>query len=618
MCGIAGFIDFSLRLGVENLRSMTDTLTHRGPDASGYEVLRSDHAVIGLGHRRLSIIDLSDLGRQPMTKHGLIITYNGEIYNYEEIRENLVAKGYRFRSRSDTEVILSAFDCWGVDSIHKFIGMFAFVLYDKAGGKVYVFRDRAGVKPLYIYWKENLLLFSSELKAFHKIAGFDKDLDLDALGLYFQFGYVPTPHCIFKNCSKLRQGHYLEVLIEKRQLSYKKYWDVFDYAIDGDSRYGEEDYSQKTEELLVSACNYRMVSDVPVGVFLSGGYDSSLVTALIQRHHQSSVRTYTIAFEEDDFNESKHAREIASYLGTNHQEMTCSIEEGKKIIPIIPEISDEPFGDSSLIPTFLVSRLARKEVTVAISSDGGDEQFVGYNRYQKALLLSKLIRFSPSHFNKIISVCGTRVSPSNRIHRKIWDTLYDSRISNVAVIQRQNLFRNEVMNLLLDDDLKYQIGLNTSSNELNGLFAGDYQFYMQDDVLVKVDRSTMATSLEGREPLLDHRLAEWIMQVPVDVKYKGQVLKYLLKKITHKYIPKELIERPKKGFSVPVVSWLHGDLNELLLNYLDGNRIDRQGIFNNVFIKEQQARFSNYNPVSSVFIWHMLVFQIWYDRWMAN
>lgn len=616
MCGIAGFIDFQKKCNQQDLVKMTDAMLHRGPDGGGYELWDNSHALIGFGHRRLAIIDLSESGAQPMSKHGLHITFNGEMYNYKEVREELKSLGYTFVSDSDTEVILSAFERWGTKAVHKFIGMFTFVIYAEKEQKAYFFRDRAGVKPLYYYWENGVFLFASELKAFHEIPQFDKKINVESLAQYFQYGYISTPNCIFENTHKLEQGHYLVFDLAQKKFTKNKYWDVFNYAKTRKENIAEKECLEQTESILSSACNYRMVADVPVGIFLSGGYDSSLTTALIQKDNTQKVKTYTIAFEDDRYNEATHAASVAKHLETDHHEMLCSMAEAKAIIPKIADICDEPFGDSSIIPTYLVSKMARKEVTVALSSDGGDEQFIGYSRYLKAIKLSSIISKFPKFINKGIASIGPAIYSKNRIHEKVWESFQHANVSSIPAIQTQNLFTNEVSQLLHKAAFKNITKHLSYSTDLNCLFAAEYQNYMQDDIMVKVDRAAMAVSLEGREPLLDHRIAEWAMQLPISLKYKNNTLKYLLKEITHKYIPKEIMDRPKHGFSVPVISWLREDLADLVSHYFAETRIVQQGLFNYEFIEKHLQAFKHKKQESEVFVWHMLVFQLWYDRWM--
>ena len=395
MCGIAGFIDFNKKSNQELLVNMTDTLEHRGPDDKGYKIWNTEKAAIGFGHRRLSIIDLSPLGHQPMySKNGRwSIVFNGEIYNYKEIQTELIQIGYEFASNSDTEVILNAFDCWGKQAVHKFIGMFAFALYDMKEQKIHIYRDRAGVKPVYYYWKDNLFLFASELKAFHQHPNFHKDIDVDAVALYFSYTYIPAPYTIFKDTHKLIPGHFLTIDLDSQKITTEKYWDVYDYYAKPALKISKEEAKEETKNLLKSACEYRMVADVPVGVFLSGGYDSSIVTALLQQDRTEKIKTYTIGYADKRFNEATYAKEVATLLGTDHTEYYCPVQDAVDILLTQPHYYDEPFWDSSAIPTTIVSKLARQSVTVALSADGGDEIFAGYHRYDFIVRQQKYLKY---------------------------------------------------------------------------------------------------------------------------------------------------------------------------------------------------------------------------------
>lgn len=380
MCGITGFIDFSKKQNKITLEKMVETLKHRGPNNNGAILYEDEYAYVGLGQTRLAIIDVSDDGNQPMEYMHFSIVFNGEIYNFEEVKKELILLGHKFTSNSDTEVILHAFEEWKTKCVHKFIGMFAFVIYDKHNNIIHAFRDRAGVKPFFYYQKNGVFMFASELKAFHQHPYFVKEIDIDALSAYFDYGYVPSPYCIFEDTYKLDPGNFFELNIKKNELKVTEYWN-------SDSFYAMPkltlDYTEAKSELktlLKSAYNYRMVSDVPVGVFLSGGYDSTSVAAILQDTSPSKIKTFTIGFESGN-NEAPYAKENAAYMGTEHHEYYCTEKEAKGIIHDLPFYYDEPFGDSSAIPTTLVSQFAKKEVTVALSADGGDEVFCGYNSY---------------------------------------------------------------------------------------------------------------------------------------------------------------------------------------------------------------------------------------------
>jgi len=381
MCGISGFCDFKKKSSENILKNMTDALIHRGPDSSGYSFFEYETYQVGLGHRRLSILDLSSHGHQPMSFENLDIVFNGEIYNFKEIKKELLELGYSFYSNSDTEVILKSYYQWGIKAVDRFNGMFAITIYDKKENKLILIRDRVGVKPFYYYKKDSLILFSSELKSFHKYPNFEKIIDKNSLSLYLQFGYIPEPHSIFKNSYKLKAGHYIEIDLKSQKIEEIKYWDVVDFYNKPKIDISQEEAILKTEELLKSSFEYRMVSDVPVGVFLSGGYDSSLVVSILENGRNEKLNTFTIGFKEKGFDEAPYAKEVAKYLGTNHTEYYCTQKDALEIIPKLAEMYDEPFGDSSAIPTTLVSALARKSVTVSLSADGGDEIFAGYGKY---------------------------------------------------------------------------------------------------------------------------------------------------------------------------------------------------------------------------------------------
>ena len=398
MCGIVGFVD--TQGSGEVLTKMVGTLHHRGPDDQGISLYRHNDHVIGLGHARLSIIDLSSAGHQPMRFGDLEIVYNGEVYNYEAIKKELQDKGHAFKTHSDTEVILHAFAEWGKACVHRFIGMFAFVIYDRQKQQLNCCRDRAGVKPFYYHHKGNVFLFASELKAFHSSPSFEKAVDLAALGQYFHYGYVPTPYCIFQHTFKLKQGHWLTYDVARNEVHIAPYWSVHEHYQKPKGKMDYQEAKEEVEEIISSACEYRMVADVPVGVFLSGGYDSSAVTAFLQKDRTEKLKTFTIGFEEGN-NEAPFAKATADYLGTDHTTFYCTTKEAQEIIPQLPFYYDEPFADSSAIPTMLVSREARKQVTVALSADAGDEVFVGYDRYQTLLAHAATLSRIPNRFKSL-------------------------------------------------------------------------------------------------------------------------------------------------------------------------------------------------------------------------
>ncbi len=636
MCGLTGYIDFNNSSSAAILKQCTDTMSHRGPDGSGYEFFQHDNFQVGLGHRRLSIIDLSNAASQPMWYKDFCIIFNGEMYNYAEVRAELEKLGHLFITHSDTEVLLHAWEEWGGKMIDRFIGMFVFIIYDKEKKELNCFRDRAGVKPFYYYWHNGLFLFSSELKSFHKHPHFKKEINLQAIQQFFQYGYIMAPLSIFNHTHKLLPGHYLTFSTAQKEFKISKYWDAYDAYNKPKLDITEAEAKKQLETLLISACKYRMVADVPVGVFLSGGYDSTAVTALLQAHQQEKIKTYTIGFYEDDHNEAQYAKKVATHLKTEHTEHYCTTKEAQEIIPGIPYYCDEPFGDSSIIPTTLVSQLARKEVTVALSADAGDEIFAGYPKYPLTLGLVKKMNAFPGFIKK----------PAGKILQYVPDSLLFKIVDHSAVsikkkrmsgiLQNQpnttgvmdvllsQVYSNEQLDELLSNKtekpwsfFESEHMLNDSVGGLDKLLAVDYKTYLPDDILVKVDRAGMSTSLEGREPLLDHRLVEFVAQLPEKFKLNGKNKKYLLKEIVHDYVPKEIMERPKMGFGVPVFDWLRNDLRYYAEEYLSDAAFEKHGLFKKEAVQHIMHRFykgdKNYNSL----FWYLLMFQMWYKKWMG-
>ena len=640
MCGIVGFIDFKKKTSFEDLEKMTHTLTHRGPDAFGVKDFDFDHFQIGLGHRRLSIIDLSEGGKQPMHFKNHWICFNGEIYNYNEIKKELIDLGHTFESTSDTEVVLHAYVEWGSSCLDKFIGMFAFTVVNTIDNKIFCARDRAGVKPFFYYFKDGLFLFSSELKAFHEHPRFQKKLDKNAIAAFMQYGNVPTPHCIFENCFKIRPGHYMELNIDetsfqKMSLAHQKeYWNVYDGYNQPKLDLSFEEAKKKTEDVLSDACNYRMVSDVPVGVFLSGGYDSASVTALLQKERTDKLKTFTISVPDIGLDEAPFAKEIANYLGTNHTEIECTHKEAIELIGDLPYYYDEPFADSSAIPTTLVSLAARKHVTVALSADAGDEVFAGYNRYDYIQRYGQKINKIPSFLRNAMAY-GMDVIPSNYIpvlrNRYNFHNRYEKVkgvLKNPSEEQIMLSLSQQFTDRQINDLFKRKItSLNTAYfseeleekyfSSLSYMMAIDYQTYLVDDILQKVDRATMTASLEGREPYLDHRLIEWAARLPDHYKYHKGEKKYILKEILHQYIPKEMMDRPKMGFAIPIANWLQNDLRELVEEYINSEKIEKQGVFNVAYVEDIKRNFYAGKKELDVKMWYLLMFQMWYEKWMS-
>lgn len=635
MCGISGFIDFNKRTERQVLERMNRTLAHRGPDGEGYGLFDHSKATVGLGHRRLSIIDLTEGGKQPKAFGQLHITFNGEIYNYAEIKKELEQKGHQFNSHSDSEVILHAFTEWGHSALQKFIGMFAFVMYDEARGKIFACRDRAGVKPLFYYWKNGLFLFGSELKAVLQHPEFVKEIDTNAAAAFMQYGYVPTPHCIFKNTFKLKPGHFLELDLTGRILQTEQYWNVYDAYNKPILDISLPEAITETEKILTNAFQYRMVSDVPVGVFLSGGYDSSCVTALLQKDNTEKIKTFTIGVPDAGLNEAPFAKEIAARLGTDHTEYYCTQKEALEIVPQLPYFYDEPFADSSAIPTSLVSRIAREKVTVALSADAGDEIFAGYNRYDYMIRYGSKLQSIPAVLRKSAAAVMDMV-PANNIPLLNKKYLFYSRYEKLKTFLKNPSEKNILKNItrqMSDDSVsvlfKDQVNelysafdseeLNAANySKLSYMMAIDYQTYLLDDILQKVDRATMSVSLEGREPFLDQRIIEWAAQLPLEFKYNKGNKKFLLKEIVHKYLPKQMMDRPKMGFGIPIADWLQNDLKPFVDQYFDESFISKQNIFDMEEVKRIKKSFYQGKVERAEKIWFLLMFQMWYDKWMNN
>ena len=635
MCGITGFADFNKKTGQDVLEKMNRSLAHRGPDGEGYGIYNAPHAVIGLGHRRLSIIDLTEGGKQPQNFKSLQITFNGEIYNYAEIKKELEQKGHQFHSHSDTEVILHAYHEWGSAALHKFIGMFAFVIYDEENQKLFACRDRPGIKPFFYYWKDGLFLFGSELKALLQHPAFLKDIDIDAAAAFMQFGYVPAPHCIFKDTCKLQAGYFLELDLVTKAVFTKQYWNVYDAYNAPLLKIDFPEALAETESLLTNAFQYRMVSDVPVGVFLSGGYDSSCVTALLQKDRTEKIKTFTIGVPDAGLNEAPFAKEIAAHLGTDHTEYYCTQKEAIEIVPQLPYFYDEPFADSSAIPTTLVSMVAREKVTVALSADAGDEIFAGYNRYDYMLKYGTKLQKVPGFIRKATAHLMDRI-PADSIPVLKKTYLFPSRYEKLKALLKdpseQNFFK-AMSHHMNDDTIKtlFISGVSDLSTAFDSkelapenysiltyMMAIDYQTYLVDDILQKVDRATMSVGLEGREPFLDQRVIEWAARLPMKYKYNNGSKKFIIKEIVHKYIPKEIMDRPKMGFGIPIADWLKGSLKPFVDQYFDGAFIMKQNIFNNGEIQRIRRSFYNGKTEGAEKIWFLLMFQMWYDKWVNN
>ncbi len=633
MCGISGFFDFKLQSSPEILESMNNSLIHRGPDASGKKFFAENNCQVGLGHRRLSIIDLQETGNQPMQCNDIWITFNGEIYNYKEIKSELIQLNHKFVSTSDTEVILHAYAQWGIACLQKFTGMFAFALYDKNKEQAYIVRDRAGVKPLFYYWHNGLFLFASELKAFHKHPDFKKEINKQAVAAFLQYGNVPNPYCIFEHCTKLNPGHYLQFNLQSSTFNIQTYWNVYEAYNKPKLNISFEEAKRETEKVLQKAFQYRMVSDVPVGVFLSGGYDSACVASILQKNNTEKIKTFTIEVPHIGLNEAPFAKTVAKHLGTDHHEFCCTSKDALDLITDLPYYYDEPFADSSALPTSLVCKMAKQQVSVALSADGGDEVFAGYNRYDYMMRFGKMFPKIPSPIRKLVSTGMNKIS-SDKIPGLKNSSNFHQRYEKFKNLLSDPSPKNLMLNLSRqwdDDEVKsmcnhsftplYTAYLSEQLQKkyfspLSFMMAIDYQTYLVDDILQKVDRASMRYSLEAREPFLDHHVIEWAAQLPDSYKYHKKIKKYILKEIVHQYIPKTLMERPKMGFAIPIESWMMHDLKEQINYYLDEKQLKQHNLFNVENIRILKDRFFSGKKEYALKIWHLFMFQLWYDKWM--
>ncbi len=620
MCGIVGFNSKK----TEVLDAMLKSIHHRGPDDSG--TFEDEH--ISLGHARLSILDLSAHGHQPMSYEHLEMVFNGEVYNFQEIRTELEADGYSFVSNSDSEVVLKSFHKWGKSAVDRFIGMFAFAIYDTTAKEMYIFRDRVGVKPLYYYHDSDEFIFASEIRAI-KTYKEDLEVDKDALNEYMQFQYISSGRSIYEGCHRLAPGHYLTYNLESKQIKIDEYWSILPYFEKPKFQKSEEELIDELEALLIDSFKYRMVSDVPVGVFLSGGIDSSIVAAILQKHY-GNIHTFTIGFKEAKYNEATFAKDLANHLGTVHTEEFLSAEDAGEILKDFVEIYDEPFGDSSGIPTTLVCKMAKDhDIKVVLSADGGDEVFCGYERYwydhekgQKIFKIPYAVRKVAAGAMQTLGVnFFAKFAKSKDFERKFnqlstllackdWKSFYEQMIKSSKDYEIRALMGEPVQ---LKED---SFALGEKEHPMQGMMNWDYHRYMVDDVLVKVDRATMYNSIEGREPLLDHRIAEFMAQVPFELKYKDGTSKYLLKQVLYRYVPRELIDRPKMGFGIPMFEWFSEDLKVLLEKHLNKETIESQGFFNYEEIEREMGEFEKGKYVNIDKLWFILVFQMWHARYM--
>ena len=637
MCGIAGFIS-TKRESTAIIESMTSALNHRGPDNQGIWFDLENN--LYFGHQRLSIIDLSAAGHQPMHSAcgRYCIIYNGEIYNSNEIRTKLYSMGKLFRGHSDTEVILESCASWGIrETAGKLNGMFAFALWDKEKKTLYLVRDRLGIKPLYWGRFDGLFLFGSELKALREHPGWSPEVDRNALAAYLRHNYVPTPHSIYKKIFKLQPGSIL-TLKSGCNPDLHQYWNMEQVIVQGkdSSQVNEEAQLQNMEAIIEKAVCSRMIADVPLGAFLSGGIDSSLVVSLMQKHSEVPVKTYTIGFSEPDYNEAEYAGRVAAHLGTEHNEFYVTPDDVMKVIPDLPDIYDEPFADSSQIPTFLVSKLTREHVTVALTGDGGDEVFAGYSRYVLANRLDRAISLlgrggckvlqrsinlcSAESWSKILGHLPGKLNIpqiGDKLH-KLADTLIEDRYARYIKLVSHWDNPEELVPGAQEADsaISNNQFISTMSEYVEQMQYLDTISYLHDDILTKVDRSSMAASLEARVPLLDHNVVEYAWTLPLSMKVRNGKGKWLLRRMLGNYLPDKLIERPKMGFGVPIHKWLRGPLRDWAESFLDQGKLADQGYFDPVRVREKWIEHLSGQRNWQYYLWDILMFQAWHERWM--
>jgi asparagine synthase (glutamine-hydrolysing) len=637
VCGIGGLVALSKNPVDEKLLArLCGALAHRGPDGHGIYV--DPEKGVGLVHTRLAILDLTESGRQPMgTEDGTVwLVYNGEVYNYREIRGLLEARGYTFRSSGDAEVVLKAYVEWGVEAFPRFNGMFALGIWDRRRKQLILARDRAGVKPLYYYWDGKVFLFGSELKTLMAYPDFPRRICADAVCDYLRWGYIPAPLSVFEDTHKLEPGHYL-ILGSDGDLRTCPYWELPELT----SRPEKLDEARALEELrdlMKSAFAYRLVSDVPVGVFLSGGVDSSLVTAILRKELGQPAATFSIGFSEQAYDESPWARQVARCLDTDHHEWICSTLDMQQLIPRLPDIYDEPFADSSAIPACLLARFTRNFVKVALSGDGGDEVFAGY-RHHLRLLTLRAFGSIPGFFPFLQAISGASVT---RVFALGLCRFYGARFGVTCAQDRARKFLNilredalssrhlahlrywddgEIQRLLkispIGSNLSFERGPEADQDPVNAMLRVDFKLGLPDDMLTKMDRACMSVGLENREPLLDYRIVEWAFSLPGEYKVKNGTGKYLLKKLLERYLPPELVYRPKQGFIVPLHQWLRSDLAWLFEEYLSPEAVKKAGIFDEKVVQKYVQDFLQHGQVYAYKLWALIMFQAWFRRWIG-
>lgn len=648
MCGLAGLFRAGGARDEEltaQLRAMTDCIVHRGPDDGG--TFTVPEAGVGLGFRRLAIIDLSPMGHQPMASGSgrFTLVFNGEVFNHHALRDELRALGHSFRGHSDTEVILAAFESWGIQAaVRRFVGMFAIAAWDAQDRSLTLIRDRLGIKPVFYWSGQGVVAFASELKSLVALREFQGRLDRDALASYLRFLYVPAPATIYQGVYKLPPGHTLTIRNPAAPLpAPEPYWSAITAAREGAAdplKVSDAEAVEQLDTLLKEAVRLRLESDVPLGALLSGGIDSATVVSLMQEMMSKPVRTFTIGFDRPEHDETEHARAIAQHIGTDHTELRVTGRDALDVVPLLPDMFDEPLADPSQIPTYLVSGLARKHVTVALSGDGGDEVFAGYNRYRHGAAMARRMEGVPGPLRHAAAMAMTSMRPGT------WDRLsgmggrllaggskprlVGERMHKMARLLGAEGMAGRYRTLMSfwdrpgdlvpgarekQDELDAILGASTPIELEERMMLSDQRGYLADDLLAKVDRASMAVSLEARVPLLDHRVVEFGWRVPLHMKIRGGEGKWLLRQVLYKRVPKSLMDRPKTGFTVPIADWLRGPLREWGESLLQPSSLAEGGVFDPAPIRRAWTDMQQGRNPNATGLWAVLQFQDWRRRW---
>jgi len=637
MCGIAGYIG-ETKNPSDCLTKMAQAINHRGPDSNGLWI---DQEGIGLAHTRLSILDLSTAGHQPMhsVSGNYVLIFNGEIYNHKYLRSELESISNRnWLGHSDTETLLASIEEWGIeDTLAKVKGMFAIALWDKKSKNLFLSCDRIGEKPLYYGWVNEQFVFASELKSIKEFPTFNNEIDRNSLAMFLRFNSIPAPYSIYENIYKLEPGQIVKIDSKSKQIQKNSFWSIEEAYKNGNMNKftgTSKEAVDKLEHLLSSAVSSQMQSDVPLGAFLSGGVDSSTIVALMQSFSNSKVNTFTIGFNSKEFDEAKHAAQVAKYLGTDHYDKYVTDSDALNVIPNLPNIYDEPFADSSQIPTFLVSEFAKQKVTVALSGDAGDELFGGYNRYIFSEKTLNTILKAPSIIKKLISKSIISISEEkwssllssslnnrfanvgNKIY-KMADILSSKSIRDLHLKLVSQIYNpsewlknaNEYKSKLNDDIVRFE-----ELNSIERMMAYDLISYLPTDILTKVDRAAMSVSLETRIPFLDLDVIEFSASLPIEFKIRNGVSKWALREVLYRHVPKDLIERPKMGFGVPLAEWLRGPLKDWAESLLDEKRLHHEGFFNVEFVRDKWLEHLSGKRNWSYQLWNVLMFQAWLEN----